>query len=155
MNEKEQETKRNYALGVSLAGVIAVALIMLPNIMYLFGMPPNDVLGDNSSSVPFWNALENIGRFGVMATLCFIINKAAPTQNRIVTIAAICLLLAYYGLWFAYFNGMFNGLSLVGMAIFPSAFFLLIAWRQKNSFAIFFALLFAIAHISMTSSNYL
>lgn len=146
---------KNYRLGFSWVGLIAVVLIMLPNLMYLFGAPPNDVLGDNSSVVMFWNVLENIGRFGLMIALCFIINKTTPTRNRVVTIAAICSLLAYYLLWIAYFTGRFNGISLVGMAVFPSVFFLLTAWRQRNIFAFAFAVLFAVTHISITGSNFL
>lgn len=146
---------KNYRLGFSWVGLIAVVLIMLPNLMYLFGAPPNDVLGDNSSVAMFWDVLENIGRFGLMITLCFVINKTTPTRNRVVTIAAICSLLAYYLLWIAYFTGRFNSISLVGMAVLPSAFFLLTAWRQRNVFAFAFAVLFAIAHISITSYNFL
>ncbi|MCP1109527.1 hypothetical protein M2145_001534 [Lachnospiraceae bacterium PF1-21] len=146
---------KNYRLGLSRVGVIAVVLVMLPNLMYLFGAPPNDVLGNNSAGVTFLNFLENIGRFGLMIALCGVINKNTPIRNRVVTIAAICSLLAYYVLWIAYFTGNFNGISLVGMAVFPSAFFLLTSWRQRNIFAFAFAALFAVVHISITSCNFL
>ncbi|MDL2233449.1 hypothetical protein LJC63_07710 [Ruminococcaceae bacterium OttesenSCG-928-L11] len=146
---------KNYRLGFSWVGLIAVVLIMLPNLMYLFGAPPNDILGDNSAISMFWNVLENIGRFGLMITLCFVINRTTPTRNRVVTIAAICSLLAYYALWIAFFVGRYSGISLVGMAVFPSAFFLLTAWRQRNVFAFAFAMLFAIVHIFVTSCDFL
>lgn len=148
-------TIKNYKIGLSLIGIIAVALIMLPNIVYLFRVPPNDVLSGNEASYWLWNVLENIGRFGVMISLCVVINKAAPQPSRAATIAAACLLLIYYALWAAYFVGAFSGLSLVGMAFFPSLFFLLIAWRQRNLIAFTFALLFAIVHIAVTGSNFL
>lgn len=149
------QTKKNYKIGLSLIGIVAVILIMLPNTVYLFYTPLNDVLSSNESSYWFWNILENIGRFGLMITLCFVINKTAPTRNRVATITAIYLLIAYYVLWIAYFIGTFNGVSLFGMALFPSAFFFLIAWRQRNVFALVFVALFAIVHISITSINFL
>lgn len=146
---------KKYRLGLSRVGVIAVVLVMLPNLMYLFGVPPNDVLGDNSAGVTVLNVLENIGRFGLMIALCGVTNKNTPIRNRVVTIMAICSLLAYYVLWIAYFTGNFNGISLVGMAVFPSVFFLLTAWRQRNIFAFAFAALFAVVHISITRCNFL
>lgn len=146
-------TMKNYKIGFSLMGIAAVALIMLPNAVYLFYTPPNDVLSGNEASYWLWNILENVGRFGLMITLCVVINKTAPTQSCVAGIVAACSVIAYYALWIAYFAGTFNGISLVGMAVFPSVFFLLIAWRQKNVFA--FAVLFATLHISITSSNYL
>lgn len=146
---------KNYRLGLSWVGVLAVALVMLPNAAYLFLAPPRDVLAGNAAGHWLWNAIENIGRFGVMATLCAVRNSAAPRRSRGVDVAAACALLAYGALWVAYFAGAFSGLSLVGMAILPSAFFLLIAWRQRNLFALCFGALFAVAHVSITAVNFL
>lgn len=152
---KKIVTLKNYKIGLSLVGIIAVALVMLPNIVFIFYTPLNDVLSGNEASFWLWNVLENIGRFGLMATLCVVVNKAAPPQNRVGSIAAAALLLAYYALWVVYFTGAFNGVTLVGMALFPSAFFLLIAWRQRNLFALAFGALFAVTHIAITSSNFI
>lgn len=146
---------KNYKIGLSLKGIIMVALIMLPNVIYLFYTPPNDVLSSNEASFWFWNILENVGRFGLMITLCFIINKNTPTISSVGGIVAACSVIAYYALWITYFAGIFNELSLVGMAFFPSVFFLLIARWQRNAVAFIFAALFAIMHISITISNYL
>lgn len=145
----------NYKIGFSYSGLIAVALIMLPNLIYLFHTPINDVLGDNEASFWLWNILENIGRFGLMITLCICINKSKQVENRMIIFLAGCSLLVYYMLWFTYCFGIFNDFSLVGMAFFPSLYFLLIAWYQKNTFALTFATLFAITHIAITSINFL
>ena len=152
---KNLATLKNYKLGLSITGILAVVLVMLPNILSLFLTPPNDVLAGNEASNQLLNVLENIGRFGLMISLCIVVNKSAPPQSRGVTIAAACSLLAYYALWIAYFLGSFTGLSLVGMAVFPSAFFLLIAWRLRNIFALGFATLFTITHVAITSGNFL
>lgn len=89
---------KNYTIGLSPIGLIFVALVMLPNIAYLFHTPPNDVLRNNEADYWLWNGLESIGRFGLMISLCVAINKAAPPTSRTVTIAAICSLLIYYAL---------------------------------------------------------
>lgn len=146
---------KSYIFGLSWVGVLAVILVMLPNATYLFYAPLNDVLSNNEAGYWLWNILENIGRYGLMIALCFIINKTAPTQNRAIAIVAICSLFAYYALWIAYFMGWFNGLSLVGMAVFPALFFLLTSWRQKNVFALALAALFGLCHIAITSSNFM
>lgn len=152
---KNALTLKNYKIGFSAIGIAAVALIMLPNAAYLFFTPPEDVLSGNEASFQLWNILENIGRFGLMISLCAVVNSAAPSQSRAFNISAVCLLLAYYALWIAYFAGTFSGLSLVGMAVFPAAFFLLIAWSRRNIFALAFAALFAITHIAITSANFI
>lgn len=144
-----------YKFGFSLGGVLAVVFVMLPNLLYLFCTPPNDVLSGNEAAYWLWNALETVGRFGLMITLCTVVNQSARTVNRAVTIFALFSLLAYYVLWILYFVGAFHGLSLVGLAVFPSMFFLLIAWRERNIFALVFSTLFAAVHIAITSSNFL
>lgn len=146
---------RNYKIGFSFAGIIAVILIMIPNMLFLFITPSIDNLSSNEARFWLWNILENIGRFGMMISLCVITNKNGKRQNRVLDFTAIFLLLVYYVLWIAYFKGIQGGLGLVGMALFPSVFFLLISWKLKNMFAFSFSLVFAITHIAITSSNFL
>lgn len=74
---------RNYKIGFSFAGIIAVFLIMIPNILFLLITPPIDSLSSNEASFWFWNILENIGRFGTMISLCMITNKSDKRQNRV------------------------------------------------------------------------
>lgn len=146
---------KNYKIGFSFVGIIAVILIMIPNILFLFITPPIDSLSSNEARFWLWNILENIGRFGMMISLCVIINKNDKRHNRVLDLTAIFLLLVYYVLWIAYFKGMQSGLGLAGMALFPSVFFLLISWKLRNMFAFSFSLVFAITHIAITSSNFL
>lgn len=152
---KDMLHTKHYRFGLAWPGILAVVLVMLPNLLYAFYTPPNDVLRGNEAANWLWNALETVGRFGLMITLCIIVHSAAPAKSRVVTIGAIVSLLAYYALWAAYFAGTVHALALVGLAVFPSVFFLLTAWRQKNGFAFAFSALFAIVHICITWGNFL
>ncbi|MFQ7237434.1 MAG: hypothetical protein ACLRPU_21375, partial [Enterococcus hulanensis] len=90
-----------------------------------------------------------------MASLCIIVNKIPMRKNQMLKISAVISLLSYFFLWGFYFNGIANGVMLTGMAAFPSLFFLLIAWKLRNTLACSFTLLFAFTHISITASNFL
>lgn len=142
-------------IGFSLVGLVAVLLIMLPNLLYLFFTPPNDILAGNSATFQFWNVLENIGRFGLMLTLIILVSKEGVRSDKWLYVLAACFLLTYFVLWTAYFFDMVNGVFLLGMAVFPTAFFITSAVICRNPVASGFALLFGIVHISVTASNYL
>ncbi len=146
---------RNYRIRFSLIGTIAVILVMLPNILYLFVKAPVNVLINNESKYWLWNVLENIGRFGMIISLCAIINKSIRRKSCALDVVMVCSLLIYYALWIIYFLSAYNHLMLVVMAFFPSLFFLLISWKLKNMFSFSFSLLFATTHIFITSSNFL
>lgn len=152
---KEMRTLKNYRFGVSIAGIAAVVLVMLPNLAYLFLLPPTDPLAGNAAGHFLPDLLENIGRIGMMAALCVLVNRAAPPLGRPLAIALACLLIAYYALWIAYFAGAHSGLSLTLMAVLPSAFFLLTAYGLRNGVALGFASLFAALHIVITARNFL
>ena len=134
---------------------MSIAVSRLPNTVYLFYTPPNDILSSNESSYWLWNTLENIGRIGLMVSLCIVVNTSAQYKNRCADAIAVCSLIGYYVLWAAYFIGVFNGISLVSMAVLPSIFFLLISWRQRNLFALIFSSIFAAVHITVTSYNFM
>lgn len=146
---------KNYRICFSPLGLLAVCLVMVPNLLFLFVSPPIDALEHNESSFWLWNLFENIGRFGMMASLCIIANKIPMRKNQMLAISAVISLLSYFVLWGFYFNGIANGVILTGMAVFPSLFFLLIAWKLRNTLACSFTLLFALTHILITASNFL
>ncbi|EOH80587.1 hypothetical protein [Enterococcus malodoratus] len=146
---------KNYRIGFSPIGLLTVCLVMLPNLLFLFITPPNNVLSQNESSFWLWNLLENVGRFGMMGSLCFILNRTPARKNSVLTMSALGSLILYFVLWGFYFAGISNGLMLVGLAVFPSIFFLLTAWKLRNPFALSFVALFALTHITITASNFL
>lgn len=146
---------KNYRIGFSVIGFLAVLIVMLPNLLFLFATPPINPLDHNEAAFWFWNLLENIGRFGMMFSICFIVSRISVGKNRFLDFSALFFLLIYYALWGFYFSGFTNGAMLVGLAVFPSLFFLLIARKLRNPFAFSFALLFALTHISITANNFL
>lgn len=141
--------------GFSAVGLLAVALVMLPNVLYLFLSPPNDVLANSKAAFWLWNVLENLGRFGLMLALIFIVNTDGMIKRRLLFIMAACFLASYYTCWTAYFLGITSGLLLIGLAVFPTVFFLLAALLLRNMMAVGFSVLFGILHISITANNFL
>lgn len=146
---------KTYKLGFSPIGCMAVLLVMIPNLLYFFAVPPSDVLSANEADFILWNVLENIGRFGTMLTLCVVVNQHNMRKVRYQDALAWGSLCVYVILWSLYFIGWFNGVSLVGLALFPSLFFMLVAWKLRNMPALLFAALFAVLHIGITCSNFL
>lgn len=146
---------RNYKIRFSYWGIAAVILVMLPNLLYAFLSPPSDPLSNNEAVFGVWNVLENAGRFGLMISLCVISNRNDKRHNRALDTVAVGSLVVYYILWIVYFAGNYNEIMLVGMAFFPSLFFILISWKLRNVFAQVFSLLFGAMHIVITGSNFL
>lgn len=146
---------KNYRIGFSPIGVLAVCLIMLPNLLFLFVTPPINPLNHNEAGFWLWNLLENVGRFGMMITLCLIVNRMPMRKKSQLDFSALISLMIYFVLWGFYFSGITNGMMLTGMAVFPSIFFLLAAWKLRNPLAFSFAALFALTHIMITASNFL
>lgn len=147
-------TMKEYHFGISTPGILAVALIMLPNLAYFLATPPNDFLNENSAVNDLWNLVENSGRFGLMLALCFVVH-VAPRRNLLVRGLAVASILAYYGLWWSYFMGVVNHWLLLGLAFFPALFFLLVSWQQRNVIALFFASVFAVVHVATTIVKFL
>lgn len=146
---------KNYRIGFSVLGLAAVSLVMLPNLVFLFITPPINPLNHNEAGFWLWNLLENVGRFGMMITLCIIVNRIPMRKKSLLDFSALISLMIYFVLWGFYFSGITNGMMLTGMALFPSIFFLLAAWKLRNALAFFFAALFALTHIMITASNFL
>lgn len=146
---------KEYKFGFSIIGFMAVLLVMLPNVLYLFIPITNDALSGNSAGFWLWNILENIGRFGLMSTLIIICNKKHNSYKPIsIGIIGLCALILYYIFWFRYFVGTADGFTLLGLAVFPTVFFISSAIWIKNYIALGFGVLFGIMHIAITASNF-
>lgn len=141
--------------GFSKLGLLAVILVMLPNILFLFWSPPNNLLADNEAKLLLFNILENIGRYGLMLAMVFIVNQEGERKSFPLLIIALCFLIAYYICWVAYFLGVTHGLLFVGLAVFPSLFFLLSALMLRNTVAAGFTMLFGTLHILISISNFM
>lgn len=75
IEEKTTLRVKQLKIGLSKEGLLAVILIVLPNIVYMLLPSSNTALADSDSSYWIFNVLENIGRYGLMLTLIFIQNK--------------------------------------------------------------------------------
>lgn len=146
---------KHYRFGFSPYGLLAVALVMLPNLLYVFAAPPNDVLAGNAASFALWNVLENIGRFALMAVLAFVRPTRTTRRKALPAVLALCALAAYYVLWALYFAGAVHSLLLLGLAVFPVLFFLGAALWIPNLPAFIPLALFGAVHIVITTANYL
>ena len=147
---------KKYKFKLSWQGLLAVALVMFPNVFYLFLSVEQDPLAANSAAFWLWDVLENVGRFGVMISLIVLCRKADVTTKMTgVCVIAIVALILYYVLWILYFTGNAGGMILTGLAVFPVVFFFCTALLRRNAPAQIFALLFGITHIAVTASNYL
>ena len=91
----------------------------------------------------------------MMISLCIIVNRRPMRKNSLLDFSALISLVIYFMLWGFYFSGITNGMMLTGMALFPSIFFLLIAWKLRNPLALSFTILFALTHITITAGNFL
>lgn len=144
-----------YRLGLSRPGLAAVLLVLLPNLLSLFLPPPADLLGANDAPFWLWNLLENLGRFGVMAALLFVLRRTPVRRGRGLLLSAGALLLAYYVLWGLYFAGLLQDPALLGLAVCPTLFFLLVSLWGGNLPAAAFSVFFGLLHIAITASNVL
>lgn len=147
---------RKYGLGLSKQGLLAVMLVMLPNLVYAIYQPATNPLAQGNAAELWLDIAENIGRFGVMLSLIFIINReTAPRTCKTTALMAAVSLIFYYALWVCYLLGVSSGPVLLGLAVFPSIFFFVMAYRLRNLPAMAFAGLFGLAHIAVTTWNHL
>lgn len=156
MGMKDVQRMKKYSIGPSRQGILAVALVMLPNLVYAVYRPASNPLAQGNAAALWLDIAENIGRFGVMLSLAFVVNRVtAPRTCRTTAYIAASSLAAYYALWVCYFLGVSGGPVLLGLAVFPSVFFFDMAYRLRNLPAMGFAGLFALAHIAVTVWNHL
>lgn len=146
---------KRYAFGFSLGGLIICLLVMAPNIVWMLAPPANDPLAANSAVWPWLDIAESIARFATMISLVFVVNRKSEARTRTLAVSAAVCLGLYYVLWGLYFAGMASSWALLGMAVFPSCYFVLSALWMRNGIAALSAGIFGIAHIAITCGNYL
>lgn len=148
---------KEYRIGFSPAGLLAVLLVMIPNIVWMCFPPANNPLLTNASVYPALNFLETVARLALIALLILLIKRTTkPTDmSKSPLIASVLFLLAYFILWILYFCGVADPMVLLGLAITPSAFFCLYSLWLQNTPATITGLLFSFLHITITVLNYL
>jgi hypothetical protein len=147
---------KNYVFGFSLTGLILYVLQLFPNIIWMLIPPANNVLVKNSSLYPIFNIIEQV--FGIMtvALLILILNKKGEKNSGIYIGLAIIFLAGYYISWIFYYQGVVSPwLLIIGLAAMPPLYFLFVGLWMKNYIVILPCIIFEIAHIAITCSNYL
>lgn len=138
-------------LTFSLWSAVALAALLLPNLLYVFFKPRNPEKVEPPK--PFLGWLEQLGRMGCILLMCigigpfqFGFRSAELAVIWMITMAA-CIA-GYWGLWVWYFvNGrQLAPWSRMPMAIVPSAAFLLTGGLCLNMALLLFAAIFAFAH---------
>ena len=146
-----------YVIAFSLTGLLLYALQLMPNIIWLAMPPANDVLKHNSSPHAALNLIEQVFGLATVALLIIVISKAG-TEGRNsswLLLCAILFLAGYYVAWVLYYKGNVSSwLLVVGIAAMPPLYYFFVASWMKDYLALIPCVIFGIAHVTITWSNY-
>lgn len=143
----------DYYFGFSWKGLIVFLLPMIPNVFY-FLIPASGVSGNNANSHLILDVLEHGSQAIFIFLLVFFISKQASEMLCPYTIGAAIMLISYYVLWIFYFTGSVNLVILLGMAVLPVVYFVLVEIWLHNYLAIIPTALFGIVHVIITYMDY-
>jgi len=138
---------------INTFGLIIVALMLIPNIVYAC---QNKHI-ENKCTNKVLNILEQIGRYGSMILMVFNIGIAefgcwSENGFAIWLISISTLILLYWIVWFVYFK-MPKKTSAMLLAIIPSAIFVLSGILLGRWLLVIFGTVFSISHIAITHKN--
>ena len=149
-------------MGIHYKGILAVSIILIPNIFF-FIFPPRNI-AENLNPIPLaFTIMEQIGRLA-----CFIIpiifgKKIADQEfSYLLILMAICVMI-YYVCWISFFvNGreyfdLFKPLGFIPipMAIFPVLYFLLLGIWAKSTILMTSSIIFAVGHFKESWNIYI
>lgn len=140
---------------LNLFGLILVALLLLPNLLYaLKSRAAQCRSGNRRSSRRLLSLLEQAGRYGCM--LLMVLNPVPGKFGFPSPTAALCyfagnglLLLLYWGCWIVYYKKPGRICALL-LALLPALLFLLCGLTLRHWLLAAFALLFGICHVRVT-----
>lgn len=135
-------------------GLIIVILILIPNIIYALTKGKNQ---ENKCTNRIMNILEQIGRYACMFFMIFnITGKEFGFRELdeffVYLFGVPALLLIYWIVWIIYFIKE-RYWEQIGLAVLPTAIFLLSGITLQYWPLIVAAIIFGIAHIYVTSKN--
>ena len=146
-----------YVIAFSLIGLLLYALQLLPNIIWLAMPPANDVLKHNSSPHAALNLVEQLFGIATVALLIIVITRVG-TEGRNSSWLLLCagvFLAGYYAAWVLYYQGNVSSwLLVVGIAAMPPLYYFFVASWMKDYLALIPCVIFGIAHVAITWSNY-
>lgn len=89
-------------MGFSITGTIIAAVMLLPNIIFLF-FPPQNVRAEETGAGRFFTIMEYIGQVALIALLVISHDSFDGRPFDVwAVLMAICIAV-YYGLWLRYF----------------------------------------------------
>ena len=137
----------------NLYGLILVLLLLLPNIFYAVKAGHRET----PKPGPVLNLLEQAGRYGCMFLMVFHIGIAefgAPSLTAFLAylFGNALLVAAYWVVWILYFRKPAFWKQLF-LALLPTCLFLLSGITLRHYLLVAFALVFGIAHITITVRN--
>lgn len=147
---------KNYKFGFSPTGLILYALQLLPNIIWMLVPPANNILAENTSAYPILNIIEQAFGITTVAMLILLINKGGGKNSKLYIELAILFLAGYYIAWIFYYIGVASPwLLIIGIAAMPPLYFLFVGLWMRNYAVLIPCVIFGVAHITITCSNYL
>jgi hypothetical protein len=140
------------SVGFSWRGLMVFLLPMLPNVLFFIWKDPNVRA---AATHPIWlDVIEHGSQALFAAFLIFLVSsRPSPVISRDTVMAAV-LLLAYIGLWIAYFTVGASFIMLLLMAVIPVGYFILAGLWLHNLPAVLFTVIFGITHILITYLDY-
>ena len=121
---------------INIFGLIIVALLLIPNIIYAFKFRSEE----NQCRSSAMNKLEQIGRYGCMFLMIFNIG------------ILVVLLIVYWIIWMLFFQKQDNW-KRMALAIIPTVLFLISGIALRHILLIIMAVIFGIGHIYVTKAN--
>ena len=152
---------KNYEFTFSIKGFGVFFAVMLPNILWIAYPPANDILTTNLSDYTALNNTMFISQW-IMFALLMILSRKIDTEIEIESesstdtfyiVSCTILLIGYYIFWVLYYMSITSSIVFMGMAIFPSVFFIMFSLLEKNNIALFPAIIYALLNIGITYSN--
>lgn len=136
-------------IGISWQGLVVLTLPMLPNVLFLMLENPN-ISRTVTSHHPFLSIIEH-GSQGIFAALLVLLvsRRESPIFSGYIIVSGL-LLLAYFGLWVAYFTIGANFSMIMFMAVVPVIYFLMAEIWLHNPPAVVFTAVFGVAHTAVT-----
>ena len=138
---------------LNIFGLIIVALILIPNIIYAIAVKGQK----NKCKNMFMNILEQVGRYACMLLMIFNVGIAEFGFSNVALFLAYLfgnavLLVAYWVVWMLYFKKPSFGKQ-IALAVIPTAIFLLCGVTMGHWLLVVFAVVFGVAHVYVTCKN--
>ncbi|MBB5194142.1 hypothetical protein HNQ54_000430 [Anaerocolumna cellulosilytica] len=146
---------KKYHFRFSASALSAIILILVPNILWMVYPPKNNTLAEFATSTAV-EVIMSVSRGLLLVILLFLQPAKQPCLRRskfYFFFMGICLVI-YYISWIFYYLDKTSPYMFLGMAVFPSIFFVLFALWKNNLLGLIPGCLFALLHIGSSFQYY-